>query len=41
MANRLTMDKSLAMKELHAARYSERRIAETLNVSRGGMCQRQ
>jgi IS30 family transposase len=31
------MDKSLAMKELHAARYSERRIAETLNVSRGAV----
>ena len=33
MASRLTTDKSLAMKELHVARYSERRIAEILNTS--------
>ena len=37
MANRLKMDKSLAIKELRAAGYSERRIAETLGVSRGAV----
>ena len=37
MANRLTMDKSLAIKELHAAGYSLRRIARTLAISRGAV----
>jgi transposase len=37
MANRLAMDKSLAIKNLHVAGYSERRIAETLEISRGAV----
>lgn len=37
MANRLAMDKSLAINNLHDAGYSERRIAETLGVSRGAV----
>lgn len=37
MANQLTMDKSLAINNLRAAGYSERRIAETLGVSRGAV----
>ena len=37
MAYRLTKGKPLAIKELYAARYSERRIAETLIASRGAV----
>lgn len=37
MANRLAMDKSLAVQNLRAAGYSERRIAETLEISRGAV----
>lgn len=37
MANRLAMDKSLAINNLRAAGYSQRRIAETLGVSRGAV----
>lgn len=37
MANQLAMDKSLAIQNLRAAGYSERRIAETLEVSRGAV----
>ena len=37
MANRLGMDKSLAIKNLRSAGYSERRIAETLEISRGAV----
>ncbi len=37
MANRLAMDKSLAINNLRAAGYSERRIAETLEISRGAV----
>ena len=37
MANQLGMDKSLAIKQLRAAGYSERRIAKTLNISRGAV----
>jgi len=37
MANQLKMDKSLAINNLRAAGYSERRIARTLNVSRGAV----
>ena len=37
MANQLGMDKSLAIQQLRAAGYSERRIAKTLNVSRGAV----
>lgn len=37
MANQLAMDKSLAVKNLHAAGYSERRIAQTLEISRGAV----
>lgn len=37
MANQLAMDKSFAINNLHAAGYSERRIAETLGVSRGAV----
>ncbi len=37
MANQLTMDKSLAINNLSLAGYSERRIAETLGVSRGAV----
>jgi len=34
MANQLAMDKSFAINNLRAASYSERRIAQTLGVSR-------
>ena len=37
MANQLAMDKSLAINNLRRAGYSERRIAETLGVSRGAV----
>jgi len=37
MANRLAMDKSLAINNLRAAGYSQRRIAETLEISRGAV----
>jgi predicted transcriptional regulator len=37
MANRLTMDKSLGISSLRAAGYSQRRIAETLGISRGAV----
>lgn len=37
MANRLGMDKSLAIRQLRAAGYSERRIAKTLGISRGAV----
>lgn len=37
MANHLSMDKSLAINQLHAAGYSQRRIARTLKVSRGAV----
>ena len=37
MANQLGMDKSLAIRQLHAAGYSKRRIARTLGVSRGAV----
>jgi len=37
MANQLAMDKSFAINNLHAAGYSQRRIAETLGVSRGAV----
>lgn len=37
MANRLKMDKSLAINNLHRAGYSQRRIAETLGVSHGAV----
>ena len=37
MANRLGMDKSLAIQQLRAAGYSERRIAKTLGISRGAV----
>lgn len=37
MANQLTMDKSLAISNLRAAGYSQRRIARTLDVSRGAV----
>jgi len=37
MANQLTMDKSLAVNNLRAAGYSERRIARALKVSRGAV----
>lgn len=37
MANQLAMDKSFAINNLRAAGYSERRIAETLGVSRGAV----
>jgi transposase len=37
MANRLAMDKSLAVNNLRAAGYSQRRIAETLGISRGAV----
>jgi transposase len=37
MANRLTMDKSLAVNNLRAVGYSERRIAQTLEISRGAV----
>jgi IS30 family transposase len=35
MANQLAMHKSFAISNLHSAGYSERRIAQTLGVSRG------
>lgn len=35
MANQLTMGKSFAINNLRAAGYSERRIALTLDISRG------
>jgi hypothetical protein len=37
MANQLTMDKSLAINDLGAAEYSQRRIAGTLDISRGAV----
>ena len=37
VANRLGMDKSLAINNLRSAGYSERRIAETLEISRGAV----
>ncbi len=37
MANQLAMDKSFAINNLRTAGYSERRIAETLGVSRGAV----
>ncbi len=37
MANHLSMDKSFAIINLRDAGYSERRIAETLGVSRGAV----
>jgi len=37
MANQLAMDKSLAINNLRDAGYSERRIAQTLGVSRGAV----
>ena len=37
MANQLAMDKSFAINNLRAAGYSERRIAQTLGVSRGAV----
>lgn len=37
MANRLSMDKSLAVNNLRALGYSERRIAQTLEISRGAV----
>jgi transposase len=37
MANQLTMDKSFAINNLQAAGYSERRIAQTLGISRGAV----
>jgi hypothetical protein len=37
MANQLAMDKSFAISNLHSAGYSERRIAQTLGVSRGAV----
>ena len=37
MANHLGMDKSLAINQLHAAGYSQRRIARALKVSRGAV----
>lgn len=37
VANRLGMDKSLAISNLRSAGYSERRIAETLEISRGAV----
>lgn len=37
MANQLTMDKSFAINNLRAAGYSERRIAQTLGISRGAV----
>lgn len=37
MANQLAMDKSFAINNLRASGYSERRIAETLGVSRGAV----
>lgn len=37
MANQLTMDKSFAINNLRSAGYSERRIAQTLGVSRGAV----
>lgn len=37
MANQLTMDKSFAINNLRCAGYSERRIAQTLGVSRGAV----
>lgn len=37
MANQLAMDKSFAINSLRAAGYSERRIAQTLGVSRGAV----
>lgn len=37
MANQLAMDKSFAINNLRAAGYSERRIADTLGVSRGAV----
>lgn len=37
VANRLSMDKSLAIQNLRAAGYSERRIAQTLGISRGAV----
>ena len=37
MANRLAMDKSLAIHNLRSAGYSERRIAQTLGISRGAV----
>jgi len=37
MANQLAMDKSLAINNLRAAGYSQRRIARTLGVSRGAV----
>ncbi len=37
MANQLGMDESLAIKQLRAAGYSERRIAQTLGGSRGAV----
>ena len=37
MANRLSMDKSLAVMQLSASGYSERRIAETTGISRGAV----
>jgi len=37
VANRLSMDKSLAIQNLRSAGYSERRIAQTLGVSRGAV----
>ena len=37
MANQLAMDKSFAIHNLRSADYSERRIAQTLGVSRGAV----
>jgi len=37
MSNQLAMDKSFAINNLRAAGYSERRIAQTLGVSRGAV----
>lgn len=37
MVNRLAMDKSLAVQNLRLAGYSERRIAQTLEISRGAV----
>jgi len=37
MANQLAMDKSFAINNLRDAGYSERRIAQTLGVSRGAV----
>ncbi len=37
MANQLAMDKSFAINDLRAGGYSQRRIAETLGVSRGAV----